>query len=65
MAKVNTESAYHLVPWLHLGLNPAQNLWEGSIFVDAMLFGLRSAPKIFNAVVYAIQWQFEQTGVCS
>ena len=64
MAKVDIESAYRLVP-VHaqdqtlLGIS-----WEGSIFVDTMLpSGLRSAPKIFNAVADAIQWQLEQRGV--
>ena len=37
---------------------------QGMTFVDPMLpFGLRSAPKIFNAVVDAIQWCIEQQGV--
>ena len=31
--------------------------WEGQLFVDTVLpFGLRSAPKIFNAVADALEW---------
>ena len=51
MAKVDIESAYRLIP-----VHPLDRLlqaikWRDHIFIDAMLpFGLRSAPKIFNAV---------------
>lgn len=38
--------------------------WEGSIYVDPMLpFGLRSAPKIFNAVADALCWYLHQSGI--
>ena len=64
MAKVDIESAYRLIP-VHsqdcalLGLT-----WEGLTFVDQMLpFGLRSAPKIFNAVADGIQWCIQREGV--
>jgi len=31
--------------------------WNGNTYVDAKLqFGLRSAPKIFNAVADALEW---------
>ena len=34
------------------------------MFVDTMLpFGLRSAPKILNAVADTVQWQLEQRGL--
>ena len=64
LAKVDVQSAYRLVPvfpedcWL-LGMH-----WSGECFVDAMLpFGLRSAPKIFNAVADALQWIIRARGV--
>ena len=39
--------------------------WEGKIYVDSCLpFGLRSAPKIFNAVVDALCWCLQQAGIC-
>ena len=38
--------------------------WEESLFIDtALLFGLRSAPKIFTAVGDAAEWILRQTGV--
>ena len=38
--------------------------WKDHIFVDGMLpFGLRSAPKIFNAVADALEWIVGQEGV--
>ena len=44
LAKVDIESAYRLIP-VH-GMS-----WRGNLYADASLpFGLRSAPKIFNAV---------------
>ena len=37
---------------------------EGSFYVDPMLpFGLRSAPKIFNAVADALNWYMIQLGI--
>ena len=51
MAKIDIESAYRLIP-VHpedrflLGVN-----WRDQVYIDPMLpFGLRSGPKIFNAV---------------
>ena len=64
LAKVDVKSAYRNIPihpqdrWL-LGMP-----WEGGLFVDTALpFGLRSAPKIFTAVVDAVQWILQQEGV--
>ena len=38
--------------------------WEGRILLDLRLpFGLRSAPKIFNAVADALQWIFGAKGI--
>ena len=38
--------------------------WEGKLYVDSMLpFGLRSAPKIFNAIADAFQWYLQQQGL--
>ena len=55
MAKFDLKSAYRNIPvhpedrWL-LGM-----MWDGQLFVDVALpFGLRSAPKIFNAVADAL-----------
>ena len=55
LAKVDIESAYRLVP-VHPHDRPLQAVkWGGKSYVDPMLpFGLRSAPKIFNAVADAL-----------
>lgn len=64
MAKFDLESAYRMVP-VHpddrrlLGME-----WEGSWYMDAALpFGLRSAPKIFNAVADGLQYILGVDGV--
>ncbi len=64
LAKVDIEAAYRLIP-----VHPQDRIlqavqWGGNTFVDPMLpFGLRSAPKIFNAVADALQWHLAQAGV--
>ena len=38
--------------------------FEGELYIDPMLpFGLRSAPKIFNAVADALNWILKQSGI--
>ena len=65
MAKVDIESAYRLIP-VHPDDRPLLAVeWRGEVFCDGMLpFGLRSAPKIFNAVADALEWCCRQRGVC-
>ena len=64
MAKVDIQSAYHLVP-----VHPSDRLllgvrWYDACYVDGMLpFGLRLAPKIFTAVADALEWCLRQQGV--
>ena len=64
LAKVDIESAYRLIP-VHPQDRPLQAVrWEGQVFIDPMLpFGLRSAPKIFNAVADALNWLLHQRGI--
>ena len=64
MAKIDIESAYQLVP-VHTSDRPLQPVsWQDNIYIDPMLpFGLRSVPKIFNAIADAFQWIVEQQGV--
>ena len=57
MAKLDIQSAYRHIP-VHpddrhlLGIS-----WKGKVYLDrALPFGLRSAPKIFSAVAYALMW---------
>ena len=64
LAKIDIESAYRLVP-----VHPADRRllaveWQGAVYVDPMLpFGLRSAPKIFNAIADALEWCLRQQGI--
>ena len=57
LAKLDVQSAYRNVP-VHPEDQPLLGMeWRGDVFVDAALpFGLRSAPKIFNAVADALEW---------
>ena len=64
MAKVDVKAAYRMVP-VHpedrylLGMQ-----WDGKLYIDTALpFGLRSAPKIFNALADAIEWVLCARGV--
>ena len=63
-AKVDIESAYWLIP-VHPQDHPLQAIqWDGRIYIDPMLpFGLRSAPKIFNAVADTLNWYLQQSGI--
>jgi len=64
LAKMDIEAAYRLVP-----VHPHDRVllavkWDDNIYVDACLpFGLRSAPKIFNAVADALCWCLQQAGI--
>ena len=64
LAKIDIESAYRLIP-VHPEDRPLQAVrWQDQIFVDPMLpFGLRSAPKIFNAVADALHWHLTRCGI--
>ena len=64
LAKIDIESAYRLIP-VHPQDRPLQAVqWDGQIYIDPMLpFGLRSAPKIFNAVADALHWHLNQAGI--
>ena len=64
LAKFDIESAYRLIP-----VRPSDRLllgmsWRNSLYIDTALpFGLRSAPKIFNAVADALMWILESRGI--
>ncbi len=61
---MDVKSAFRIIP-----VHPDDRLllgtqWEKQYYVDTVLpFGLRSAPKIFNAVADALQWVVKQNGV--
>ena len=64
LAKVDIESAYRLIPVHPLDRHLQAVEWGGQVYVDPMLpFGLRSAPKIFNAIADALEWGVRQQGV--
>ena len=64
LAKVDIELAYRLIP-VHPDDRPLLGVeWEDQVYVDPMLpFGLRSAPKVFNAVADALAWHLHQQGI--
>ena len=64
LAKLDIKNAYRIVP-----VHPEDRLllgtkWQGKLFIDTVLpFGLRSAPKIFNAIADALEWIFAHSGI--
>ena len=64
LAKIDIESAYRLIP-VHPHDRPLLGMqWEVSLYVDPMLpFGLRSAPKVFNAVADALCWHLHLSAI--
>ena len=64
IAKIDIKSAYRLVPICGFDRQWLGMRWKDQTFVDGMLpFGLRSAPKIFNALADALEWIVFQAGV--
>ena len=64
LAKVDIELAYCLIP-VHPTDSPLQAVrWQEQLYIDPMLlFGLRSAPKIFNTVADVLQWHLPGKGI--
>lgn len=64
LAKIDVRSAFRIIP-----IHPADRhllgiAWKDKVYIDAALpFGLRSAPKIFNAVADALEWIVRYQGV--
>ena len=64
LAKIDIKSAYRVCPVhpddrLLLGMS-----FQGKVYIDTALpFGMRSAPKIFNAVADALLWILKEHGV--
>ena len=64
LAKLDIQAAYRIVPvhpndrWM-LGMQ-----WSGKVYIDTVLpFGLRLAPKVFNAVADAVEWIMRKQGI--
>ena len=64
IAKIDIESVYRLVP-VHPDDRPPLGMkWNDQFYIDPMLpFGLRLAPKIFNALADALEWRLREDGV--
>ena len=64
LAKIDIKSAYRIIS-VHVSDRPLLGIfWRGKYYVDARLpFGLRSTPKVFNAVADALEWCFRRRGV--
>ena len=64
MAKIDVKQAYRNIP-VHPDDRVLMGMkWNGKLFIDTALpFGLRSAPKIFNAVADAVEWILHRQGV--
>ncbi len=64
LAKIDIAAAYRLIPVHPQDRHLQAMCWEGHVYMDLMLpFGLRSAPKIFNAVADALNWHLEREGI--
>ena len=64
MAKFDLKSAYRNVPVHPDDRELLGMIWKDQLYVDTALpFGLRSAPKIFNAVAEALAYMIREKGV--
>ena len=64
MAKIDIRSAYRIIPVHPEDRHLLGMRWDGMEYVDAALpFGLRSAPKVFNAVADALELILLENGV--
>lgn len=63
IAKIDIKSAYRLVPVSPLDSHYLGTQWDGQICRWYVPFGLRSAPKIFNALADALEWCMNKEGV--
>ena len=64
MGKVDLKSAYRMVPVHPSDQHLLAIKWRGVTYCDRRLpFGLRSAPKVFNAVADALAWALTVRGV--
>ena len=64
LAKIDVDSAFRNVP-VHPHDHPLLGMiWNQQLYIDSALpFGLRSAPKNFNAVAAVLRWIAVQRGV--
>ena len=64
LVKMDLKDAYRIVPVHPTDYHLLGVSWEGNTYLDrALPFGLRSAPKIFNAVADFIAWVLHMHGI--
>ena len=64
LAKIDIESAFRNVPVHPHDRHLLGMVWGNKLYIDTVLpFGLRSAPKIFNAIADALEWIAKSCGV--
>ena len=64
LAKNDIDSAFRNVPVHPHNHHLLGMVWQDSLYIDTVFqFGLRSAPKIFNAIAGALKWIAIQRGV--
>ena len=64
LVKLDIQDAYRIVPVHPSDCNLLGIHWNGGTYIDrALPFGLRSAPKIFNAVADFIAWVLACNGI--
>ena len=57
LSKIDLKNAFRLIPVRPADWNLLGIFWRGNYYVDTcLLFGLRSAPSIFNHLASAIHW---------
>ena len=63
LAKLDIESAYRIIPVHPDDRSLLGMVWKGKLYVDTCLpFGLRSAPKLFNALADGLSWIMSSNG---
>ena len=64
LVKLDIKDTYHIVPVHPVDYHLLGICWEENTYIDrALPFGLRSAPKLFNAVADFITWVLSCQGV--
>lgn len=63
LAKIDIEQAFRNIPVHPQDRHLLGTRWSGQLFIDTvLLFGLRSAPKIFSALANGLKWILYQLG---
>lgn len=64
LVKLDIKDAYRIVPVHPADYHLLGIHWKGDTYIDrALPFGLRSAPKVFNAVADLVAWALHQQGI--